>query len=211
MPSAPPAKARPSEPDRASDAASRTPQSTAQSIRMSAERRRAHIVRLALSEFSTGGYYGTSTERIADLAGISQPYVFRLFTGKSGLFRACADLCFDQLTDVLMKAAEQRREDESALESMGVAYHGLIADQSVLLFQLQMYLYVASTSTEPELAEMVRRRWMTLWDAVRKGSGSSDAEVNRFFAAGMYINTLIALDIPLDSRCWAGLRPAGPE
>ncbi|HEY3869981.1 MAG TPA: helix-turn-helix domain-containing protein [Actinocrinis sp.] len=178
---------------------------------MSAERRRAHIVRLALSEFSTGGYYGTSTERIADLAGISQPYVFRLFTGKSGLFRACADLCFDQLTDVLMKAAEQRREDESALESMGVAYHGLIADQSVLLFQLQMYLYVASTSTEPELAEMVRRRWMTLWDAVRKGSGSSDAEVNRFFAAGMYINTLIALDIPLDSRCWAGLRPAGPE
>jgi AcrR family transcriptional regulator len=178
---------------------------------MSAKRRREHIVRLALTEFSTGGYHGTSTERIADRAGISQPYVFRLFTGKSGLFRACADLCFDHLTEVLMEAAEKRRDDESALESMGVAYHDLIADQSVLLFQLQMYLYVASASTEPEVSEMVRRRWMKLWDAVRSGTGSSDDEVNRFFAAGMYINTLIALDIPPDSRCWAGLRPGGTE
>lgn len=207
MPAGPTAEVRPSAPDRDPAAEPRTPRSA----RMSAEQRRELIVRLALSEFSTGGYHGTSTEQIAERAGISQPYVFRLFAGKRDLFRACAELCFDRLTEVLMEAAEQCEGDESVLESMGVAYQDLIADQSVLLFQLQMYLSVASESTEPDIADLVRRRWTRLWDAVRVGTGSTDDEVNKFFATGMYINTLIALGIPADSRCWAGLRPAGTD
>lgn len=207
MPSPPIAEAQPGEPAGDPDAEPRTQRSA----RMSAEQRRELIVRLALNEFSTGGYHGTSTEQIADRAGISQPYVFRLFTGKSGLFKACADLCFDRLTEVLMEAAEQHGDEQTALESMGVAYQNLISDQSVLLFQLQMYLYVASASTDPEVAALVRRRWMRLWDEVRAGTGSTDDEVNKFFATGIYINTLIALDIPPDGRWWAGLEPSAAE
>jgi AcrR family transcriptional regulator len=171
---------------------------------MSAEERRESIVRVALQEFSTGGYHGTSTERIARQAGISQPYVFRLFPGKKALFLACADLCFNRLTRVLKDGAEGL-EGETALEAMGAAYQVLIADQNTLLFQLQ--LYVASASAEPDVAGPVRRRWMELWELVRIGTGATDEEVNEFFATGMYINTLLALGIGAQSRCWAGLRP----
>jgi AcrR family transcriptional regulator len=50
--------------------------------RKSAEERREEIVRIAIEHFALGGYNGTSTEAIARDAGISQPYLFRLFRTK---------------------------------------------------------------------------------------------------------------------------------
>ena len=57
--------------------------------RKSAEVRREEIVGIALRHFAEGGYHGTSTEAIAREAGISQPYLFRLFRTKRELFLAC--------------------------------------------------------------------------------------------------------------------------
>ena len=42
-----------------------------------------------MRHFAIGGYNGTSTEAIAREAGISQPYLFRLFRTKKELFIAC--------------------------------------------------------------------------------------------------------------------------
>ena len=55
----------------------------------SAEDRREEIVGIAFRHFGEGGYHGTSTEAIAREAGISQPYLFRLFRTKRELFLAC--------------------------------------------------------------------------------------------------------------------------
>ncbi|MEW1720679.1 TetR/AcrR family transcriptional regulator [Streptomyces sp. NPDC093109] len=90
---------------------------------MSAEERRRMIARVALGEFSTGGYHGTSTERTARRAGISQPYVFRLFRlfpGRTALFPACADLCFTRLTSTFRDASEGP-DGDTAPEAMGTA------------------------------------------------------------------------------------------
>src|SRR5258707_12960071 len=54
--------------------------------RMSAEERRAKIVEIALSEFAIGGLHGTSTEAVAQRAGNSQPYLFRVVGKKKGRF-----------------------------------------------------------------------------------------------------------------------------
>ena len=54
-------------------------------IRQSADVRRASILRAAIVEFARSGYAGTSTEAIAARAGISQPYLFRLFGTKKDL------------------------------------------------------------------------------------------------------------------------------
>ena len=64
--------------------------------RRSAEDRREEIVGIAFRHFAEGGYHGTSTEAIAREAGISQPYLFRLFRTKRELFLACVDRCFAQ-------------------------------------------------------------------------------------------------------------------
>ena len=61
-------------------------------VRQSADVRRASILRAAIVEFARSGYAGTSTEAIAARAGISQPYIFRLFGTKKDLFIATYDV-----------------------------------------------------------------------------------------------------------------------
>jgi AcrR family transcriptional regulator len=50
--------------------------------RMTADERRKVVLRSAVAEFALGGLEGTSTEDIAHRAGISQPYLFRLYPTK---------------------------------------------------------------------------------------------------------------------------------
>src|SRR3954468_7030533 len=54
--------------------------------RMSAEDRRELVLRAATRAFARGGYAGTSTDKVAREAGVSQPYVVRIFGTKLELF-----------------------------------------------------------------------------------------------------------------------------
>ena len=55
---------------------------TTSTERHTAAERRDEILDAALNEFAERGLHGTSTDRIARRAGISQPYLFRLFGRK---------------------------------------------------------------------------------------------------------------------------------
>ena len=50
--------------------------------RMKAGERREAVLAAAVAEFAARGLAGTSTEDVARAAGISQPYLFRLFPTK---------------------------------------------------------------------------------------------------------------------------------
>src|SRR5438046_9823946 len=91
------------------------------SQRKAAEKRREAILAAALEEFATRGLSGASTEAIAAKAGISQPYVFRLFGTKKDLFTAVINRCFRETLDLLQRAAEGKR-GKDALDAMGDAY-----------------------------------------------------------------------------------------
>src|SRR5436309_15491383 len=89
--------------------------------RKTKEVRREEILDAALEEFAERGYHGASTEDIARRAGISQPYVFRLFGTKKELFRAVAVRCLRETLEMFQRAAEGKRGEE-ALQAMGNAY-----------------------------------------------------------------------------------------
>ncbi len=171
--------------------------------RMSADERRESVVRASYTEFARTGYHGTSTEAIARRVGVSQPYLFRLFPGKQALFRAAAERCFDVTLGAFEKASEGL-EGKEAMEAMGEGYANLILDRDVLLMQMQLYVAAASAEN-PELSAFIRRRWTDLWDFVRGRTGATDEELTGFFGSGMLINTLVALGIPAEDRCWNGL------
>ena len=61
---------------------------------MPAAERREMVLEAAVAEFAVHGMAGTSTEDVARQAGISQPYLFRLFPTKKALFLALVDRCF---------------------------------------------------------------------------------------------------------------------
>src|SRR5437763_16238813 len=96
--------------------------------RKSAEERREEILEAALVEFAERGLHGASTEEIAKRAGISQPYVFRLFGSKKELFKAAIARCFRETLELFQRAAEGKR-GEGAFKGMGRAYEGLLVDR----------------------------------------------------------------------------------
>jgi AcrR family transcriptional regulator len=159
--------------------------------RRSAEDRRGEVVEIAFRHFAEGGYHGTSTEAIAREAGISQPYLFRLFKTKSELFLACVERCFEGVREVFGEAVEGETPEER-LMSMGKAYtERLLPDRYALRFQMQAY----AVASDPQFQDAVRSGYGDLVRHVARLSGVSLAETWDFFAYGMLLNLVSALDL----------------
>src|SRR6266568_8892525 len=107
-------------------------------VRMPAAERRESVLEAAVAEFALRGLAGTSTEDVARRAGISQPYLFRLFPTKKALFLALIERCFERVEETFTTAAADRTGEE-AREAMGAAYAQLLEDRTLLLLQLQSY------------------------------------------------------------------------
>src|SRR3954451_17320450 len=158
--------------------------------RKSAEERRDEITEIALRHFAEGGYHGTSTEAIAREAGISQPYLFRLFRTKKELFLACTDACYARVGQVFADAVAE--DPEHPFDAMGEAYETrLLPDRHALLFQMQGYAI-----SEPEIRAHVRQGFQGLVDRVAALAGVTRAETWDFFSYGMLLNIITAIDFP---------------
>jgi AcrR family transcriptional regulator len=166
--------------------------------RMTAEERREAILEVALDVFASTGYHGTSTETIAERAGISQPYLFRLFGTKKELFIATLRRCFRETLENFMRAAEGKRGEE-ALKAAGESYTALLADRSRLMSQLQAY----ASCDDPEIREVVRQGYGDLFSWTERVSGLPPADVSRFFAKGMLLNVAAAMDLLNSDEPWA--------
>jgi AcrR family transcriptional regulator len=160
-------------------------------VRKSAEERREDILRVAVEHFAVGGYHGTSTDVIARDAGISQPYLFRLFRTKRDLFLACADRANERVEAAFRRAAAGAPEGER-LQAMGRAYiEELLPDRHAVLLQMQGYV----ASADPEIQAHVRRCFGDLVRVVTELSGADPERIWTFFAHGMLFNVTAALDL----------------
>jgi AcrR family transcriptional regulator len=166
--------------------------------RMSAGERRESVLAAALTEFARGGLAGTSTEAIAVRAGISQPYLFRLFGTKKELFIAAMRRCFDHIEARFLAAAAGLAGD-GALDAMARSYHEMLADRTLLLSQLHGY----AASSDPEVQAAVRDCYGHLWHTVEAASGADPKTMQVFFAMGMLWNVAVALDLPDVGEPWA--------
>jgi AcrR family transcriptional regulator len=167
--------------------------------RKSAEVRREEILEAAMAEFAVGGLRGTSTERIAERAGISQPYLFRLFGTKKDLFLATIERGFRRTLAAFQEVAAATGPGEDVFHAMGMRYGELLADRKMLMGQLQAY----AACDDPDVQELVRREFAGLYRFVETVSGGDEARVQRFFRTGMLINVAAAMDLPALDEPWA--------
>jgi len=165
--------------------------------RMHADERREQVLAAAMAVFAHDGYEGTSTEDVAKAAGISQPYLFRLFDTKKALFIAMVERGFGAVGRAFREAADGLR-GEQALEAMGVAYHQLLANRDLLLMQLHAY----AASEDPDIRAVTRRAFTDLWRLVSETSGLPEERVALFFAKGMLLNVVAALDATDLNEAW---------
>jgi AcrR family transcriptional regulator len=164
---------------------------TQATTRKSAEVRREEILEAAMKEFAYGGLHGTSTEKIAQRAGISQPYLFRLFGTKKELFMASSRRNFERILEAFQEAAAGKTGYEAKV-AMGRAYDQLLADREMLLGQMQMY----AACSDPEIRDATRQGFAGLFRFVEQATGLGTEEIRGFFALGMLMNVAAAMDLP---------------
>ncbi len=159
--------------------------------RLTASERRDELLAAAMTEFAATGYHATPTEAIAKRAGISQPYIFRLYGTKKDLFLACVERGFGRVRETFAAAVEG---DPGAdpLEAMGDAYVQMLADRELPLFQLQAYAACA----DEEIRDAVRACYAETIACVTRLSGAPPEDTHRFFGAGMLLNVIAAMDVP---------------
>jgi len=175
-------------------------------IRQSANESRATVLKAAMAVFAEGGYAGTSTEAIAARAGLSQPYIFRLFGTKRELFIATMDLMHRRIEEAFRSAAAGLSGFE-AMAAMGDAYKDLLAERDLILVQMHAF----AASGDPEIRAASREGFRHLWSVVGELTGLHEEWIRRFFAQGMLMNVLAALDAAALDESWARACQADPE
>src|SRR5579863_438976 len=142
-------------------------------VRMSAAERRESVLEAAVPEFARHGMAGTSTEDVAGRAGISQPYLFRLFPTKKALFLALVERCYQRI-EAAFTAAAGDKTGEEALAAMGDEYERLLEDRTLLL--LQMHAYAACE--DPDIRATTRAGYKRLWSLVERLSDRKSTRLN---------------------------------
>ena len=160
--------------------------------RQTAGERREAVLEAARHEFSRHGLHGASTDAIARKAGISQPYLFRLFGSKKELFLAVNEACFLRTLETF-RAAASGKSGKDALQAIADSYADLIENDRTML-QGQLQAYAVSVEDEDVRASSARG-YGRLVDYVETVSGADRQTVSRFFAMGMLMNVLMAMDL----------------
>lgn len=166
------------------------------------ERRRV-VLEAAVACFSRRGFYGTTTHEIAERAGISQPYVYRLFDNKQALFAGAVHLVSELMESTLAKhvaeASPPPRSPAEALRAARMAYAALIEDRDVLMF----LMHANCAADEPLVGDAVRLCYAKQVELVRELLGSDEEAIRQWFGAGMLDNVVTALHLAEVDEPWA--------
>ena len=116
------------------------------SERIPSAERREQILGAASLVFGERGYFGATTDQIAKAAGISQPYVVRMFGSKENLFVEVLQRALDKLLVSFQETIDGWKADGSPAgpdgtagehheigRRLGLAYVNLIEDRGILL------------------------------------------------------------------------------
>lgn len=167
-----------------------------------ADERREEILQAAERVFAARGLHGTPTMEIAKAAGISQAYLFRLFGTKAELFSALVERCNHRIERTFIDAAATAREaGEPIMRAIGLAYVGLLGDRHLLLNQLHAH----AACDDPAIRDQMRRGFARLVEIVERETGAEPQAIRDFFAHGMLLNVLAAMQAQDVDEHWAEL------
>ena len=184
--------------------------SQATAERIPAAQRRELILEAATGVFAERGYAGSTTDQVAKAAGISQPYVVRMFGTKEALFLEALDRAQGKLLrafrDVIAaydagELAEELHHLDPAAGSgrpeqlkqlMAIAYADLVEDRGILMMLMQAFV----AGHEPAIGARAREGFLDIYRLVRDEAGLSPETSRDFLAQGMLMNTLIGIRLP---------------
>ena len=161
--------------------------------RMRSEDRRELILQAATAVFGERGYVGTTTDAVARAAGVSQPYVVRMFGTKETLFLEVLHRALDKLLTNFRRAlAEGIAAGESGQDvahRIGLTYADLLTDRGLLLSLMHAFIL----GSDPVIGKAAREGFLEVYKFLRFEAGFSPADADVFLAHGMMMNTMVGL------------------
>jgi AcrR family transcriptional regulator len=162
---------------------------------MRAEERRETVITAAMEVFGERGYVGTTTDAVARAAGVSQPYVVRMFGTKEALFLAVLDRAFNRLLDAFRGAIAAAPQGSRDLhQSIGSAYADLLSDRGLLLSLMHGFV----SGADPAIGKAARCGFLDVYRVLRYEAGFDAEEARGFLAEGMLLNTLVGIRLADD-------------
>ncbi len=162
--------------------------------RLTAQERTAQVVCAAIQAFAESGSAATKTDDIARRAGVSQPYVIRLFGSKQQLFIAASTRSCTRMEEVFRAAHADippGTESDEALSILGEAFKVLLDERELLL----MLLHGFTASSDPAIGDAIRDRFGDIYHLIRELTGADANQARRFIASGMLLAVLAALQV----------------
>jgi TetR/AcrR family transcriptional regulator len=156
--------------------------------RMASDERRVLVLEAATAVFGQRGYAGTTTDQVAAAAGVSQPYVVRMFGTKEKLFLAVLGRALDTLMAAFRRALAEE-SDVPVHERMGLAYADLLLDRGLLLSLMHGFVL----GSDPEIGKTARAGFLLVYKFLKDEVGLPPAVASDFLAHGMMLNTLVGL------------------
>jgi AcrR family transcriptional regulator len=165
--------------------------------RLRADERRPLVLEAATGVFGERGYFGATTDAIAKAAGVSQPYVVRIFGSKEALFLAVLERALERLLDTFRGALAEVPAGTSREElhhRLGAAYADLLTDRGLQLSLMHAFVL----GSDPAIGAAARRGFLEVYGVLRAEAGFSAGEATEFLANGMLLNTLVGLRMAVD-------------
>ena len=156
--------------------------------RMASDERRLLILTAATAVFGQRGYAGTTTDQVAIAAGVSQPYVVRMFGTKEKLFLAVLYRALDTLMAAFRRALAEKSEI-SVHDRMGLAYADLLTDRGLLLSLMHGFVL----GSDPEIGRTARDGFLEVYRFLKVDVGMTPEQASDFLAHGMMLNTLVGI------------------
>ncbi|MGN8049667.1 TetR/AcrR family transcriptional regulator [Curtobacterium sp. 22159] len=160
--------------------------------RMPAAQRRAMILEAARGLFGSQGYNGTTTDQIAAAAGISQPYVVRMFGSKEALFLEVFHDTLQTLIDAWRETLATLGPDQTPAHAIGEQFVDLAAERGLHTLLLQGFV----SGAEPAIGAAARDGFLEIYRFLRDEAGIADDEVQGFLGSGMIFAIMLAIDMP---------------
>ena len=155
--------------------------------RMKAADRRELILDAATAVFGAKSYVGTTTDEVARAAGVSQPYVVRLFGTKAKLYIAVIERAYERVIGEFRQVLPGPPEER--VKRMGAAYAGLLSERGML----PVIANSTALGGDPEIGPVARAGFNSIWRFVRDEAGLTEEQTRDFMAGGMLINAIVGL------------------
>jgi AcrR family transcriptional regulator len=148
------------------------------------------LLEAAVRAFAVGGYAGTSTAEVAREAGVSQPYIVRVFGTKEALFVESHRYAGEKVLAAFRAAAASAGGFEP--RALGLAYRELVLRERDALM---IYMHAFSATRHPAIAAEARRLFAEIHDLLRE-LGGTEEQLRDFLGRGMLINSVLAMELP---------------